>query len=175
MTQRILAAIDGSDLSWRALDVAVELAAALGAELVIFHAHLHGRPVEELFRMAEVEHLVPSVAGSALPHMGRVPGTMEELLKATRSQSERHDVITQMADLMMAQAVEKAKAGGVDAPRTRFGSGDHADAILEAAEADDADMIVMGTRGLGLLSGVLLGSVSQKVLHHAPCTVVTAR
>lgn len=44
-------------------------------------------------------------------------------------------------------------------------------AILDAAD-EGADLIVMGSRGRGGLKGLLLGSVSQKVVHHAPCPVV---
>jgi nucleotide-binding universal stress UspA family protein len=50
-----------------------------------------------------------------------------------------------------------------------------AEAILEEAEAHNCDLIVMGTRGLGRLAGLLLGSVSQKVVQHAHCPVLLVR
>ena len=52
---------------------------------------------------------------------------------------------------------------------------DYGEEILNAAKEFDADMIVIGSRGLGLLKSNVLGSVSQKVLHHAGCSVVTVR
>ena len=51
-------------------------------------------------------------------------------------------------------------------------AGDTAEEILDVAEAEKADVLVLGRRGLGRVREVLLGSVSQKVLHHADCTVV---
>ncbi len=53
--------------------------------------------------------------------------------------------------------------------------GHTAKAILEAAEADGADAIVMGSRGLSDLGGLLLGSVTHKVIQLSHCTVVVAR
>jgi nucleotide-binding universal stress UspA family protein len=53
--------------------------------------------------------------------------------------------------------------------------GPPAEAILRVAEARRADLIIMGTRGLGGLRGVLLGSVSHKVIQSASCPVLVVR
>jgi nucleotide-binding universal stress UspA family protein len=50
-----------------------------------------------------------------------------------------------------------------------------AEAILTVAETHQADLIVMGTRGLSSLQGLLLGSVSSKVMHHAACPILLVR
>ena len=53
--------------------------------------------------------------------------------------------------------------------------GPEAEAILAVAETRQADLIIMGTRGLSSLQGLLLGSVAHKVIHHASCPVMVAR
>jgi nucleotide-binding universal stress UspA family protein len=53
--------------------------------------------------------------------------------------------------------------------------GPPAEAILAVVEAHNNDLIIMGTRGLGMLKGLLLGSQSQKVVAHAPCPVLLVR
>lgn len=53
--------------------------------------------------------------------------------------------------------------------------GNPAEAILEVANTSKCDLIVMGSRGLGRLAGLLLGSTSQKVVAHAPCPVLIVR
>jgi nucleotide-binding universal stress UspA family protein len=50
-----------------------------------------------------------------------------------------------------------------------------AEAILAAANVQNSDLIIMGSRGLGMLAGILLGSQSQKVLQHASCPVLIVR
>jgi len=53
--------------------------------------------------------------------------------------------------------------------------GSPAEAILDIANTRKNDLIVMGSRGLGRLTGLLLGSQSQKVVQHAPCPVLIVR
>ncbi|GMV34884.1 MAG: universal stress protein [Chloroflexi bacterium] len=59
--------------------------------------------------------------------------------------------------------------------QTGIVEGDPANAIIEVAKTRKSDVIVMGSRGLGRLAGLLLGSTSQKVVAHAPCPVLIVR
>jgi nucleotide-binding universal stress UspA family protein len=58
---------------------------------------------------------------------------------------------------------------------TELIEGDAAEAIIDVATTRNSDVIVMGSRGLGRLSGLVLGSTSQKVVSHAPCPVLIVR
>jgi nucleotide-binding universal stress UspA family protein len=58
---------------------------------------------------------------------------------------------------------------------TEILEGSPAEAILDVAKTRKSDLIVMGSRGLGRLSGALIGSQSQKVVQHAPCPVLIVR
>lgn len=84
---------------------------------------------------------------------------------------------TAQAQSLVAGVVEEllsngAKASG-EAVATQTGS--VAPTILEAARSLNADLIVMGTRGLSDFTGLLLGSVAHKVIHHADCPVLVVR
>ena len=58
---------------------------------------------------------------------------------------------------------------------TELIEGNSAEAIIEVAKTRHSDVIVMGSRGLGRLAGLVLGSTSQKVVSHAPCPVLIVR
>lgn len=83
------------------------------------------------------------------------------------------------ARISEAEAIlEKALSiiGDVGTPvKTTILEGQPAEAILNVAETRQADLIVMGSRGLGQLAGLLLGSQSQKVVSHATCPVLIVR
>jgi nucleotide-binding universal stress UspA family protein len=72
---------------------------------------------------------------------------------------------------------DAVKAAG-DLPcdiHTELIEGSIAEAIIDVANTRKSDVIVMGSRGLGTLAGLLLGSTSQKVVAHAPCPVLIVR
>jgi nucleotide-binding universal stress UspA family protein len=78
------------------------------------------------------------------------------------------------AEKILNEAVETL--GTVPAEvHTEMIEGDPAELIIEIARTRNSSVIVMGSRGLGRLAGLLLGSTSQKVVSHAPCPVLIVR
>ena len=68
-------------------------------------------------------------------------------------------------------AMQQLNASGLEFT-TNILEGPPAEAIVRVAEAEGYDLIVMGSRGLGMMQGILLGSVSYRVLHHAASPVL---
>ncbi len=139
MYAKILAAVDGSDNSLRAVENAMAIAERFDATLILVHAYPH---TSDLRGYADFAKLVArrKRAGQAIidgvrERLGEAPCTIEETLL----------------------------------------EGPESDAILRVAESQAVDLIVMGTRGLGALKGVLLGSVSRKVIHYAACSVLVVK
>ncbi|MWD29103.1 universal stress protein [Aquicoccus sp. SCR17] len=173
--KRILVAVDGSAHGNRAVDLAAELSAKLGHDLDIVHVLMHGRPSQELQRMAEVEHMISVAAPTMGLSAAMVPGDFGRLMAAAEEETRAHQVIRDIGEEIVRRAAERAKKAGATGIETHLEVGDDADEILDRADAEGVRMIVLGSRGLGRVRGLVLGSVSQKVLLHAPCTVVTVR
>ncbi len=75
------------------------------------------------------------------------------------------------------RCVEEARrliGEGIDV-HTEVLFGPAAEEIIDVAEVRQCDLIVMGSRGLGALRGLLLGSHTQKVISHAHCPVLVVR
>jgi nucleotide-binding universal stress UspA family protein len=175
MIKHILVATDGSDNARKALEMAASIAKGFGARLTILHVLLHGSRAEEASQLAEAEHLVRHVSAVAMPELANVPGSMTDLFRAAQSNQETARIISVLGDRIAKNAAEKAQSLGVQDAQIRVQRGDYAETILDTANDIGADMIVLGSRGLGGLKGLLLGSVSSKVAQNAKCTVMTVR
>ncbi len=88
--------------------------------------------------------------------------------------------------LMLPQELERAAASALEATKEKVGSGAKsvttrvergkpADMIVKAAHEGKFDMIALGSSGMGHISGLLLGSVSDRVMHHAKVPVLIVR
>ncbi|MFI4993902.1 MAG: universal stress protein [Solirubrobacterales bacterium] len=145
MFKSIVVGTDGSDTATQAVRQAVDLARAVGAKLELVSAY---EPVPAQ-RLSEERRQAP-----------------EDLQWAI---NPREDVD---ATLEMAAAVAREAGVTVDVyPR----QGDPADAILDVAEEREADLVIVGNKGMTGAKRFLLGSVPNKVSHHAPCSVLIIR
>jgi nucleotide-binding universal stress UspA family protein len=145
MFKSIVVGTDGSGTAGEAVRQAVDLARTVGAKLELVSAY---EPVPAQ-RLREEHRDAP-----------------EDLQWAI---TPREDV-----DATLEAAAAVARDAGVDVtayPR----QGDPADAILDVAEERDADLIVVGNKGMTGAKRFLLGSVPNKVSHHAPCSVLIIR
>jgi nucleotide-binding universal stress UspA family protein len=129
-----------------AVRYAIDLARELGARLQIVSAY---EPVsDQRLRSVRVE----------------VPEDLQWMVNL------REDVMA-----MLESAKQEAQGAGVEQVETFARQGDAADAILDVAEEQRADLIVVGNRGMTGAKRFLLGSVPNKVSHHAPCSVLIVR
>ncbi len=148
MSEKILVPIDGSESSFRALDFAVDIAKVHQSELYLLH-------------------VIPA---------GSVPEGLKEWARAERDDSPPAVLYEQaIADNVLAGAESRAAERGARNLHRLVERGDPTKRILEEASSQGADVIVMGTRGLSDLQGLVMGSVAHKVTHAAECTVVTVR
>ena len=145
MFERIVVGTDGSETAGEAVRQAIELAAALGAALEIVSAY---EPVPEARLRAEAQLAPPDVQWSI---------------------GQREDV-----DAVLEAAAREAERAGVTVSTSRR-QGDPADAILDVAEETGAELIVIGNKGMTGAKRFLLGSVPNKISHHAPCSVLIIR
>jgi nucleotide-binding universal stress UspA family protein len=172
MADTIVVATDGSDTGHRAVDFAATLSKELGQALCVVHVLMHGRPTEEFAKMAEVEGLVkPARKGGGIGETAD-PATLDGLFPSAEDEVGAARMIMALGEHIAESAKKRAEQAGARDVTKRICAGDIADEILDVAETETADILVMGRRGLGRVREVLLGSVSQKVLHHATCKVV---
>ena len=164
MVKKILVALDGSVQAKKALLHASEMCSQFGAQLNLVNVLDSGHVPEELLHMAEVEHIIdPEDVVTDVPLTAAPHGAEKSYLE-----DKMHAIISEK---IIQEAVREASKKGIKDIKTMIERGDPADRILATADRIGADMIVMGSRGLGPLKGLLVGSVSQKVHALSKCTL----
>jgi nucleotide-binding universal stress UspA family protein len=141
----IVVGTDGSETAGEAVRQATDLAKAVGAKINVVSAF---EPVGNQ-RLRE--------------ERTQVPDDMQWMV------NEREDV-----EATLRSAKEQIEEAGVDV-ETFARQGDPADAILDVAEEQGSDLIIVGNKGMTGAKRFLLGSVPNKVSHHAPCSVLIIR
>jgi nucleotide-binding universal stress UspA family protein len=142
MYQRILIPTDGSSYSETAIPHGLQLAKQLGLPVVFLHVL--------------DEAISPIITSSSVP-------VSQEVI------DEFENRIQQAGQEALGRAQALAKEAGVTA-EGKLAHGSPSPAIL--AEAKPDDLIVMGTHGRNSLAAFVLGSVTMRVLHEAPCPVL---
>jgi nucleotide-binding universal stress UspA family protein len=170
----ILAPIDGSRHALKALDLACDLAVKFDAKLSVVYVIAEERLPPQLRHMVEVEHLTgPSPRD--LPGPGSIPAGLGGALHEAQSTEADRAAYEALGRRLLDDAERTAGLKGLKGTETTLVYGDPASEILSVAKSAKADMIVMGSRGLSNLKGLLVGSVSHKVMHLAKCTCVTVK
>ena len=145
MIGSIVVGTDGSETAQEAVRQATELAKAVGASLHLVSAY---EPIGE---------------GRLREERQQVPDDLQWMV------NPREDV-----DATLKDAGGEIDAAGIQV-EIYAREGDPADAILDVAEEQNADLIIVGNKGMTGAKRFLLGSVPNKVSHHAPCSVMIIR
>ncbi|MCB1512773.1 MAG: universal stress protein [Hyphomicrobiaceae bacterium] len=148
MFQNILVAVDGSPHAHRAATVAAAIADKFGAPLTILYV---------------------------MPRLGSAdtPAELTELGRTEHVSLTEADLLRNAAQSVVDAAKDAVTQFGLHNVTTMIDHGDAAERIIACCKRHDIDLIVMGRRGLGDLAGLLMGSVSQKISHLAPCPCLT--
>ena len=161
MLNKILVSIDGSPISFRALDFAMGLGKACGSEIIVLHVAV---PFDlSKLHSYEMEKLEDDIT----ERLKKKEAAKEELTEGEKAKAG-------------SSALEVAKKKAVEAGYKTIEFKEVVDTepaktIVKQATIMMAEAIVMGTSGLGLMSAALLGSVSAKVVTNAQCPVIIVK
>ncbi|MGL5207325.1 MAG: universal stress protein [Acidaminococcaceae bacterium] len=161
MLNRIMVAIDGSPLSFKALDFAMGLGKPFGSEIIVMY-------VAVPFNLSKMHsYEMEKLEDDILEKIKKKEATKEELTAGEKERAEACalDFAKKMALEAQYKKIEFKEIVDTEPAKT----------IIKQAALLSVDTIVMGTSGLGLMSAALLGSVSGKVLTNAHCPVIIVR
>ena len=174
MIKTIIVPTDGSEHANRAIEMAGEIAAKFGARVIVLQALLHHTSTSEIRALGEEI----GIGADTIKKLDELENAMFEAAAAAYAPVPipvPPDILRLVGDKIAEKARQALEAKGVKDIVTQVVDGNPAENIITAAEHEKADLIVMGRRGLGNVSGMLMGSVSHKVSHLADCACLTVK
>ncbi len=172
MIKKILVPVDGSRHSVKAVELASDIASKYDAEVILLHVLLRGHMSSGLKRALEIE------VGKHEKKSENLINFPMEIMAEISSKKDKQLSIEELdyiGKYVLSNVALICQDNGVTKITKRVEEGSPAKTILRIAGDVQADMIIMGNRGLSELQGMLVGSVSHKVSHLAKCTSVTVR
>ncbi len=176
MFKNNILATDGSGHAAKAAQTAADLAAKYGAKLIVVTVLPETMTLEKVVHMPQAGRFSQNIKDD-IKHLQEVlavsgPGVRNPFI---RSVPAPNSAIAELGEEILNDAEETAKRKGVT-DIARFALDGHpAEAIVAAAKKANADLIVLGTRGLSDLKGIIVGSVSHQVMHLADCPCLTVK
>ncbi len=169
MTKRVLVAVDGTEASNTALEIACALADSYEAHLGLLCVIEPEKVSDELIEAAIVEGVLQRQNYDAWYH-----SSVQSLGNFTVSKDvERGAYVARLAaeiaDNIIAEAAAYTKDSAAKAIKTFVRSGNVAEEIIKVAKQNDADLIVMGHDRQGRLESLIKSSVAESVERNGPC------
>ena len=147
MIKKILIAVDGSNHSLKCAEFGAEVAKGVGAEVLLYHV--------------------------VKPY--RLPDALREFAKAEHMATIDADLLNRGAEHLLARTRDVARKAGLKDVKIEAEEGPIARSIIARAKSFKADMIVIGSRGMGDVEGMLRGGVSNRVETLAKCPVLVVK
>jgi nucleotide-binding universal stress UspA family protein len=169
----ILIPVDGSVHARKAALVGAAMAAKFGARVVLLHVLLHNISLAKLYELAGTQKIPSDVLERFKSITPAVYDFGLSIPAGVINPVAPADLLVEIGRRILETEKDVIEGQGVKNVVPVIEDGDPANKILEIAKKEKADFVVMGRRGLGAVEGMLSGSVSTKVSHLAPATVVS--
>ncbi|KDR96235.1 Nucleotide-binding universal stress protein, UspA family [Peptoclostridium litorale DSM 5388] len=171
--KKILVPVDGSKHCFKALDYASSIAEKYGSKILLLN-------VQEGYIPLIVGVTYYRITETLSPQESLHPRPLEKTYESGRIEPDNKGIHTDEHEVKGAAIVEEAKryieenSPGVDIDVV-VAFGIPAEAIIEIADRDDCDAIIMCTHGMGGIKRFTMGSVTNKVVHTATVPVMVIR
>ena len=174
MIKNIVVPTDGSEHADRAVALATEIALKYEARLIFLQVllrHTSTATLRDLCKQLDApdEFLTRlDAAEDSMVYTTAVGYAPVPVIVPT-------EILHEVGQLIVANAKKAAEAQGVRQVKTLVSDGNPAECITGAVKTENAELVVMGRRGLGNVAGILMGSISHKVSHLVDCACITVK